>query len=135
MFDLWLPRLPLSFRGYYSSILSVMSLPVHFDINVRLCIPLPALPLHVFCCIILFLQCSISSKSSFNCYIAEHGSHRAQHNIRWVKAFTCLSMQQNLNGVNNNLMEEKDSINYYAMVDRLLDIINWMRKRKANQTM
>ena len=46
------------------------------------------------------------------------------------------NIQQILNGVNNNLMEEKDGINYLcATIDRLLDIINRKRKSKADQTL
>ena len=40
-----------------------------------------------------------------------------------------------LNGVNNTLMEEKDGIDYLcATIDRLLEMINRMRKSKADQT-
>ena len=45
-----------------------------------------------------------------------------------LKAFIRSNIQQILNRVNNNLMEEKDCIDYLcATIDRLLDIINRMR--------
>ena len=52
-----------------------------------------------------------------------------------LKAFIRSNIQQILNGVKNNLVEEKDGIDYLcATIDRLLDIINRMRKSKADQT-
>ena len=59
----------------------------------------------------------------------------AQHNIRWVKAFIFLNMQQNLNGVNNYLMEEKDSINYlcYDRQECVVSATSWCHcQRKLN---
>ena len=54
---------------------------------------------------------------------------------RELKAFIRSNIQQILNGVKNNLVEEKDGIDYLcATIDRLLDIINRMRKSKADQT-
>ena len=51
-----------------------------------------------------------------------------------LRAFIRSNIQQILNGVNNNLMEEKDGINYLcATIDRLLDIINRKRKSKADK--
>ena len=44
-----------------------------------------------------------------------------------LKAFIRSNIQQILNGANNNLMEEKDGIDYLcATIDGLLDIINRM---------
>ena len=52
-----------------------------------------------------------------------------------LKAFIRSNIQQILNGVNNNLMAEKDGINYYfcATIDRLLDILNRTRKSRGKQ--
>ena len=42
-----------------------------------------------------------------------------------LKAFIRSNIQQILNGVNNNVMEEKDGIDYLCVtIDRLLYIIN-----------
>ena len=80
------------------------------------------------------LQCSISSRNrrfivSLRRFVfayepswpgndidnAQHGSHEAEYNVE-LKAFIRSNIQQILNGVNNNLMAEKDGINYYFVL-------------------
>ena len=58
--------------------------------------------------------------TTLNMAAMEHGATSDE-----LKDFIRSNIQQILNGVNNNLMEEKDGIDYLcAAMDRLLDIIN-----------
>ena len=89
-------------------------------------------------CVIWSLQCSISSRNhrfvvSSLCYVvsslrmnrADLGTILTTLNMAAMKrsitsgelkAFIRSNIQQILNGVNNNLMEEKDCINYYFVL-------------------
>ena len=84
------------------------------------------------------LQCSISSRnhrfivSSLRCVVSSLRMNRADLGtilttlnmaamkrsitLGELKAFIRSNIQQILNGVNNNLMEEKDGINYYFVL-------------------
>ena len=87
--------------------------------------------------VISCLQCSISSRNhrfvvSSLYYVSSLRMNRADLGtilttlnmaaMKWsitsgeLKAFIRSNIQQILNGVNNNLMEEKDGINYYSVL-------------------
>ena len=78
--------------------------------------------------VIWSLQCSISSRnhhfivSSLRMNRADLGTILNMAAMKRsitsgeLKAFFCSNIQQILNGVNNNLMEEKDGINYYFVL-------------------